>query len=233
MESLAVRTQILLPETGLVAAFRIRGTCLQSGVTPLPGAVVSGLQGNTRTMVHSADSRMLVARFTEIGAASFLPQPLHLLFGTATPVEDLIPRNAVAAVSEQLAEVDHNAARFAAVERFLLAQFRDRTEDPLSKAVAAHIREANGVVRVAALAREFGLSVSALERRFRRSVGSSPKHFASIVRLRRVFRLKEAGGNLTGIAYDAGYSDQPHFIKDFKRFTSQTPETFFRQYTPC
>ena len=73
-----------------------------------------------------------------------------------------------------------------------------------------------------------GLSQSALERRFRREVGASPKKFAALVRLRHVVRLRRAGVSLTDIAHAAGYADQPHFIKDFKRFTGQAPESFFR-----
>jgi AraC-like DNA-binding protein len=76
-----------------------------------------------------------------------------------------------------------------------------------------------------------GLSQSALERRFRREVGASPKKCAALVRLRHVVRLRRAGVSLTDIAHAAGYADQPHFIKDFKRFTGQAPESFFATAT--
>jgi AraC-like DNA-binding protein len=45
--------------------------------------------------------------------------------------------------------------------------------------------------------------------------------------MRNVVRLHEAGADLTTIAHAAGYCDQPHFIKDFKRFTGLAPGSFF------
>jgi len=33
--------------------------------------------------------------------------------------------------------------------------------------------------------------------------------------------------NLTSLAYENGYYDQAHFIKDFKEFTGISPKSFF------
>lgn len=33
--------------------------------------------------------------------------------------------------------------------------------------------------------------------------------------------------NLTALAYDAGYYDQAHFIKDFKEFVGISPKQFY------
>ena len=55
-------------------------------------------------------------------------------------------------------------------------------------------------MRIDDLARRAGFSQSALERRFRREVGPSPKKFAGIVRLRNVVRLRRTGASFTEIA---------------------------------
>jgi AraC-like DNA-binding protein len=34
--------------------------------------------------------------------------------------------------------------------------------------------------------------------------------------------------SLTAMAYDYGYFDQSHFIKDFKSFTGRTPLQYFK-----
>jgi transcriptional regulator GlxA family with amidase domain len=70
------------------------------------------------------------------------------------------------------------------------------------------------------------MSQDAFEKRFRKSVGVSPKQFSYIVRMKAVVngsRLK----SLSAIALEAGYFDQPHFNKDFKLFTGQAPGDFF------
>jgi AraC-like DNA-binding protein len=73
------------------------------------------------------------------------------------------------------------------------------------------------------------LSQSALERRFRKVVGLSPKKFAALVRLRHAVRLRAGGADFTAVAHGAGYFDQAHFINDFRRVTGSAPDAFFRQ----
>jgi AraC-like DNA-binding protein len=95
------------------------------------------------------------------------------------------------------------------------------------------IEEAHGVMRIDDLARWVGLSQSALERRFRRVAGTSPKKFASIVRTRHALRLRATGSDFTSIAATTGYFDQSHFINDFKRITGLAPQSFFgRELSP-
>jgi AraC-like DNA-binding protein len=77
--------------------------------------------------------------------------------------------------------------------------------------------------RIGALANYTGLSQSALERRFRRVVGVSPKKFASILQLRRAVALLSDGKNHTEAALQAGYFDQAHFINAFHRATGTSP----------
>ena len=127
-----------------------------------------------------------------------------------------------------------DAGRVDVVERFLLGRLRsDAMLDPVTEAAAAQIRKRHGAVRMEELARVMGMSLSALERRFRKTVGASPRKFASIVRMRHVLRLQRAGGSLTEIAHRAGYCDQSHFIKDFKSFTGLAPESFFERTSFC
>jgi AraC-like DNA-binding protein len=58
-------------------------------------------------------------------------------------------------------------------------------------------------------------------------VGSSPRQFTSIVRLRYFIDRYSPYSSLTTASYEAGYFDQSHFIKDFKQFTGETPRQFF------
>jgi AraC-like DNA-binding protein len=44
---------------------------------------------------------------------------------------------------------------------------------------------------------------------------------------------KPEGHDFSSIAHSAGYSDQSHFINDFKRVTGLAPSAFFRQSAMC
>jgi methylphosphotriester-DNA--protein-cysteine methyltransferase len=115
------------------------------------------------------------------------------------------------------------------VEHFLVARAANARPDDFVSAAVSKIEEAHGMVRIEHVARRVGLCQSALERRFRRVAGASPKKFASIVRLRRAVRLRAMGADFTSIAAATGYCDQSHFINDFKQITGLAPESFFQR----
>jgi AraC-like DNA-binding protein len=234
VESSSPRDQLLLPDSGLAAPIRFRGTCALPDGSAAPRAALTGMRDAARVIRHGRGYGAIVAVFTETGAAAFTRTPLDRLFNATVPLDGVIGTAAeLSLLEEQLAEATHHAGRAAIFERFLLGRLRHGAIDPLVAAAAGWIARADVAVRIDDLARRVGLSQSALERRFRKVVGATPKALASIVRLRRVTRLRAAGGNFTTIAHAAGYADQSHFIKDFKRFTGMAPDAFFRQSTFC
>ncbi|MBL8953344.1 MAG: helix-turn-helix transcriptional regulator, partial [Myxococcaceae bacterium] len=85
------------------------------------------------------------------------------------------------------------------------------------------------LTRITALAKQLGLELDALEKRFRAVVGSTPKQFASVVRLQRAVAAYRRGASLTQAAFDAGYFDQSHFIRAFRAATGEAPRTFLRR----
>ena len=218
----------LLPGPGMVAAFRFKGNCLINEAR-VPNALVTGLWDRTRTLTHAGSCANVLAMLTPTGAAALLREPLEHLFNLTMPLDAQVRPSQLSLVEEQLYESSHHLQRVEVVERFLLEQLRSRTPDLLISAAIHGIRATRGSLPIDRLARHVGLSQSALERRFRREVGVSPKKFAALVRLRHVVRLRRAGVGLTDIAHRAGYADQPHFIKDFKRFTGLAPESFFAE----
>jgi AraC-like DNA-binding protein len=223
-------THTLLPDTSLVACFRLDGMAIRHEARILPAAFLSGLQDRARTLTRLPGSCVLLTVFTEVGAAAFLREPLDLLFNKMMPLDNLLRHTQLEKVHEQLVEAGDHARRKEILERLLLGHLRSDAPDPVAMAAAARIKERHGAVRVRALARGAGLSLSALERRFRKAVGTSPRKFASIVRLRHVLKLRNGDGTLTETAYQAGYSDQAHFIKDFKNFTGLAPQSFFQRF---
>jgi AraC-like DNA-binding protein len=232
-ESAAEYTHVLLPDTGAVAAFRFKGSSLRQGGFELPSSVFSGLQGSARILNRPANTSVILTRFTESGARAFLREPLDLLFDTSMSMDQLFSRSEVGQIEDQLAEAKQHRDRILTLQGFLLGHLRREPPDPLVSAVVAKIKQANGDLRIGLLAPQSGLSQSALERRFRKTVGTSLRKFASIVRLRHIIRLQKLTGNWTEIAMAAGYFDQAHFIRDFKLFTSQAPHAFFQQSSFC
>ena len=92
------------------------------------------------------------------------------------------------------------------------------------------IANAEGALPVAELADFAGIGRRQLERRFADAVGIGPALLASIIRFRRVFDEIDHGGARpwTDAAAAVGYSDQSHFIREFRRFVGCTPGEFVR-----
>jgi AraC-like DNA-binding protein len=219
-----------LPDTGLVAAFRYQGDLALDGGIKAPQAAITGLWDTSRSHDHGRDSAVVLAAFTATGAAAFLRHSLDEFFNATVAMDGLLgsPTD-LNRVHEQLAEAADNVRRVQLIEDFLIARAPNTSPDPFVSAAVSWIEESRAMARIEELARRVGLSQSALERRFRRVVGASPKKFASIVRLRHVLHLRSMGVDFTSIAHAAGYYDQSHFIKEFKRFSGFAPESFFQR----
>lgn len=75
------------------------------------------------------------------------------------------------------------------------------------------------------LAARVGLSPRQLQRRFLNTVGCPLKTFLRLRRANLALDLIQQGrhGSLTEVAYELGYSDQSHFVRDIKQFTWLAP----------
>jgi AraC-like DNA-binding protein len=120
-----------------------------------------------------------------------------------------------------------------AVEAFLRARRPDR--DPRAEIAMRIVDEMlaePASARVGDIAARFGLSPRALQRLFRHYVGVSPKTVLQRSRMHeavvRVSRGEEEGAAL---ALELGYSDQAHFINDFRATVGRSPSRYARSST--
>jgi AraC-like DNA-binding protein len=117
-------------------------------------------------------------------------------------------------------------------EKYLLGNVnRSRLALYYLNRAAEIIRSKKGLISMEALAGKVFISTRQLEREFRRKVGISPKRYMRIARLNEVNRIITSGRRLplTDVSYACGYSDQAHFIRDFKHFTGESPKKFVRE----
>jgi AraC-like DNA-binding protein len=72
------------------------------------------------------------------------------------------------------------------------------------------------------------ISPRQLEREFKKKIGVSPKFYYRMNRVNQIHRLLSEGKefHLASLAHHFGYSDQAHFIRDFKELTGQSPTVF-------
>ncbi|HVY40671.1 MAG TPA: helix-turn-helix domain-containing protein [Polyangia bacterium] len=230
VETTEAVTRVRLPEPGLVLGVRYRGSArlLDGAAARLPDLTLTGMTAVARRMHTAAASGVILVRFRPAGAARFFAQPLHELFGTTASLVDLLPRRDAARLQAQVVEAANDRARAAVLESFLAARLRPEEPDPIVGAAVDAITGAGGVLPISVLARRLAISRDPLEKRFRRAVGTSPKQFASLVRLHRAIDGYRPGASLTQLALEAGYFDQAHFSRALRAVTGQPPGQFLR-----
>jgi AraC-like DNA-binding protein len=227
------RVQALLPETTFTMVLRQAGSAsLHNAI--LPNAIVSGLQQRARMVEHGAGSSLVIVRFTEVGASALLRERADLLYDQTMRLEDVLPQQHIDRIQNILADTRDMKQQVLAVENFLIGRVHTQNEiSPQIEAAVRMIRNTNGRYPVAAIARRVAMSQSALERHFRNTVGTTPKRLSRLARLNHVYRLWKSGKSLTEIAFEAGYTDQPHLVRDFRLFTGASPLEFFRKDPSC
>ncbi|MFD2246848.1 helix-turn-helix domain-containing protein [Pontibacter ruber] len=111
------------------------------------------------------------------------------------------------------------------VEQFLLRKAKSMKQAlPFDKAMLELMRH-NGNTPIEQIASLACLSLRQFERVSKERIGLPPKFFARLVRFSKAYRMRENFPQLswTHIAYECGYFDQMHFIRDFKQFAGVAP----------
>jgi len=232
VESQGEEVNRVVPDTSLVMSFRYKGQVNvvsgESKKNVLPSSAFSGLRKTVRMFNYSKDTGNILVLFKEARAAAFFKEPLNELFEGIDSLDNFISHQNFSILEEQLAEAADNVQRISLIEDFLLSKLYDHKPDELISAALQKIHWANGVIKIKDLANILNISQDPFEKRFRRVVGTSPKHFSSIIRMESIVRSREQNHKLADIVFKAGYFDQPHFNKEFKLFTGQTPTDFFK-----
>lgn len=134
---------------------------------------------------------------------------------------------------EQLAEADSMTARAELSNRWLLHWLNKQRwidyKDSITASANLIIKEA-GLINLDKLVHYANMGIRSFERHFNEQVGISPKQLCCISRFNHALELKLRRRNMawTSIAYESGYFDQMHLIKDFKRFCGDVPTSLLK-----
>lgn len=178
-------------------------------------------------LVRSSGWRHVVgASILPAGVQPILGVPARVIGETIALLDDVIGRRA-AELEERVIEGDPGAAMQRLAEALLDLKAARDGSTLLERAVQS-VREARGVKRIDSLAYDSNVSARHLERHFLEHVGITPKTFSRLIRFDRAVRDIPARGARpwSQFALEHGYSDQAHFINEFKEFSGITPAQF-------
>jgi AraC-like DNA-binding protein len=196
----------------------------------LPKVCLIGLLSKPLRLQANGLVKIVAARFYAWGALAFFENAADA--NSATPVDiKRIWRQAVQRIAAHVEAEEHSKA-VEVIEDFLIGQRLKTLFDPERvRAAAKLLYHTKGQFRVAELADYCNLSVRQLQRQFDETTGVSPKTLARTIRFEAIRErlMFHPDVNLTDLAYEFGYTDQAHFIKDFKAFTDKTPSEFVNE----
>jgi AraC-like DNA-binding protein len=145
---------------------------------------------------------------------------------------DLLFDNTFRDLCYQIREENSMHQRIERTENFLLSLLSKRDTQANYVYQAASMIRNWQVSSMQELSQSVCISQRQLERKFKKDIGISPKHFLRLTRINKVIRilqLQESPIDLTSLAYFSGYYDQAHFIKDFKDITGQPPSIYMNE----
>lgn len=162
-------------------------------------------------------------RFQPGGAFQLLGLEMSALMGTEHSVDNFSPSK-FRELQETLAATDNVRQRIWQFDDWLLQ-------------LAAQVNARQGVVQhliqqiastqesIEILSEKLPLSRRQLERKFQLEVGMAPAQIKHLQRIKHARTLisRQPDLPLTDIAVDAGFYDQAHFIRHFRKVTGQTP----------
>ncbi|MUL76231.1 AraC family transcriptional regulator [Mycolicibacterium sp. CBMA 226] len=175
---------------------------------------------------------VLTIHFRPGGALPFFGIPLADMENASVNLTDLWGAPA-AVLRDQLVTAPTWSRRIAIVEDFLLARLRPI---PHTLTPVLQTAERQPSLRVSEAVELTGLSPKRLIATFRNEIGLTPKAYLRVRRLQAALRLLDAGsGDGADVAATLGYFDQPHFVREFRGFTSITPTQYAqrRSALPC
>lgn len=164
------------------------------------------------------------AHFHPGGAFAFLGVPADALHNLDVDLADIWPPHEASALRELLHAAPSPEAKFAVLERALLARLKRER----SAAVTFAIRELRRARPVSEVARQIGTSQRTFINAFAREVGMTPKLYSRVRRFNRALRMvhRREDVDWTDVALACGYFDQSHLIRDFRAFAGLSPSAY-------
>jgi len=199
----------------------------------LPSSFLYGQISAFKDVYLLNETDLIIVVFQPSGINQLMGIPAGGLRDNIIPIEYLFGKQGWE-LYEKLAGAFVIQEKLRLLNRFFagLAERRVCRDDSLIKASVSFIIKNGGLISSRQLVKLTGYTERHIERKFSESIGINPRKFGNIIKLHhflRQLKTEPSDKRLTAFAYEAGYTDQSHLIKEFKKITGMTPGTYINK----
>jgi AraC-like DNA-binding protein len=196
-------------------------------------AWISGMQTGCITISVHNRSEMLVVQFKSAGSYPFLHIPVYNLTEKILPAAEIVG-NEILTLREKLLFRNTSKGKFELIDEWLNSRFDEMRKAPGEVLRSMSTLQKEAVSDLPKIIDEYPHTRKHLISQFKKYVGVTPKAYQRILRFNEIFHRIQKKEKIVwaNIAYQCGYSDQSHFIKEFKRFSGFNPREFIDQWFP-
>ena len=191
---------------------------------------ISGMHKNYISISAHQKSEMFVIQFKPYGAYPFFHFQIHDLNERIVPAEDLFG-DELLKLREQILSNKTSEEKFLAAEKWLNHRFDENKTPPSELLTALEKIQTESVANYNTIIESYPKTQKHLIDQFKKYVGLTPKYYQRILRFNEILQQIHQNEKIdwAQIAYQCEYSDQSHFIKEFKHFSGFNPQKFIKE----
>ncbi|MBS1600257.1 MAG: AraC family transcriptional regulator [Bacteroidetes bacterium] len=196
----------------------------------LPSSFLYGQITEFKDLYVANKTMLIIVVFQPAGINKLLGLPAHELRNLFIGIEDILGKKGLE-LAEIIFETTSAQSKVNILNSFFAGLISDKKNsiEFLIPESLNYIFRNKGIISMSQLVKFTGYTERHLERKFMDSVGVNPKRFINIVKLHNFLKhlnSNRSDTNLTQLSYEAGYADQSHLIKEFKKHTGLTPTLY-------
>lgn len=192
---------------------------------------ISGQVNFPAHIASDGDTEMIVAVFYPHTIGMFIETPPSTFYNQEISGYDIVNKQ-LNLLADRIFDCADSETAVSLIEQWLTTRIApslniERIGASLSALLRSPSTSVENLAGIACLGKkQYG-------RLFLEYVGMNPKEYGRIARFQRALRMMQLGSrDYAGIAYANGYSDQSHFIRDFRQFSGMTPKQLTEYQTP-
>lgn len=187
----------------------------------------SGMHKNYISISAHQNSEMFVVQFKPYGAHPFIHRPVYELNDRVVAGEEVFDET-IFQLREHLLKAGNAGEKFQIAENWLNERYDERRVPPEELLEVVIRLQRESVSNYGSVVEEYPKTHKHLIDQFKKYIGLTPKYYQRVLRFNEILQLINQSKKIewSQVAYHCEYSDQSHFIKEFKHFSGLNPQKF-------